>query len=89
MKPIDLYIGLQLISCSLTHLDFCFVLGFVFYFEQSMEHLSQCANAQIPSKNQLIQTYKRYKFSLGDGGKTMMHLLKLNILLQLPTSVST
>lgn len=87
MKPIDLYIGPQIISCSQTHLGLCFVLGFVFYFEKSMEHLSQSMHrSQIKT---VIQTYKRYKFSLRDGGKTMMHLLRLNILLQLPTSVST
>lgn len=40
--------------------------------------LRQCTD---PKSKQLIQTYKRHKFSLRDGGKMMMHLLRLNNIL--------
>lgn len=52
----------------------------------SPSYLCQCTD---PKSKEFIQTFKRYKFSPRDGGKMLMHLLRLNILLQLSTSAST
>lgn len=86
IKPIDLYIGLHFISSSLTHLGLHFGCFFLLFWGIHGTSLPVC---QYPESKQLIQTCKRYTFSLRDGGKMMMHLVKLNVLLLISPSVST
>lgn len=83
MKPIDLYIGFYVLPSNTFGPLFCFLFWAI---HGTSPPVCQCTYSK---SKQSIQTYKRYKFSLRGGGKMMLHLLRLNVLLQLSTSAST
>lgn len=65
MKPIDLYIGFYILPSNTFEPLFCFV----FYFEQSMEHLPQCVSAHSPSQNSQFRHIKGINFLSGVEGR--------------------